>query len=154
MQRVVLDTNVLVSATLNPQSPPAAVINALIARRFTLVISQPLVEEYVEVMARPRISRRRNLDVAQVERVRLALLGVPGRVPVRGTMRLCRDPDDNIVLETAIRGGASALVSRDEDLTRAPDLVSALAQHGVAIMTVRQFLDVLRSEATQSEAGT
>ncbi|MCC6626553.1 MAG: putative toxin-antitoxin system toxin component, PIN family [Chloroflexi bacterium] len=146
MRRVVLDTNVLVSATLNPQGAPAAVVAALIEGRFTSVTSQPLVDEYVEVMTRPRISERRALDASWVERVRVALLDSPDHVPVLGTLRLCRDPDDDIVLETAIRGGADTLVSRDDDLTRAPDVSAALARHGIATMTMRQFLAVLDAE--------
>ncbi len=145
MRHVVLDTNVWVSASLNPQGAPAAVVQALLAGEFALVISQPIINEYRAVMARPRISQRRNLDAAQVDRVRVLLESAPTVTPVLGTVRLCRDPDD-IILETAVRGGADTLVSRDEDVTRAPDLLAALAAHGIEIMTVRQFLAALRAE--------
>ncbi len=146
MRRVVLDTNVWVSASLNPQGAPAAVVQALLAGEFALVISQPIIDEYRAVMARPRISQRCNLDTAQVDRVRVLLESAPTLTPVLGTVRLCRDPDDDIILETAVRGGADTLVSRDEDVTRAPDLLAALAAHGIEIMTVRQFLAALRTE--------
>jgi putative PIN family toxin of toxin-antitoxin system len=150
----VLDTNVLVSATLNPSGAPAAVLAALLAGRFALVTSQPLLDEYGEVMSRPQVSHRRRLDTVWVGQIQAVLARSPDCVPVQGTLRLCRDPDDDIVLETAIRGGADTLVSRDEDLTRAPDLTSALAQNGITIMTVRQFLALLTAEQASTERGS
>jgi len=47
------------------------------------------------------------------------------------------------VIETAIRGGALFLVSRDEDLTRDPQLAGYLAARGVSVMTVARFLQYL-----------
>src|SRR5215211_5260738 len=46
---------------------------------------------------------------------------------------------DDVVLEAAVRGGTDTLVSHDEDVTRAPDLLAALAAYVIEIMTVRQF---------------
>ena len=49
-------------------------------------------------------------------------------------------PGDDIVVETALTGRADALVSRDDDLKGAPELVAILEQQGVAVLTVRRFL--------------
>ena len=65
-------------------------------------------------------------------------------VAVAGDVRLCRDPDDNVVLETAMRGHAEAVVSRDEDLTRDPELGEYLAAAGISLLTVARFLGRIR----------
>ena len=65
-------------------------------------------------------------------------------VAVAGDVRLCRDPDDHVVLETAMRGQAEAAVSRDEDLTRAPELAEYLAAAGISLLTVARFLERIR----------
>jgi putative PIN family toxin of toxin-antitoxin system len=48
-----------------------------------------------------------------------------------GTLRLCRDPKDDLVIETAIAGGARYIVSRDEDLTRDLDVVNTLREYDI-----------------------
>lgn len=63
------------------------------------------------------------------------------KIEVQGTLQICRDPDDDLVLETAVRGSADVLVSRDEDVTRVPELVTALEHAGIRVMTVARFLD-------------
>ncbi len=69
-------------------------------------------------------------------------------VEVTGTLRLCRDPTDNMVVETAVNGQADALVSRDDDLKGAADLIANLEQRGIAVLTVRRFLAALESAQT------
>jgi len=56
-RRVVVDTNVWVSALLNPRGFPAQVLEALKRRQFIPVLSPPLIEELREVLARPRLRR-------------------------------------------------------------------------------------------------
>ena len=65
-------------------------------------------------------------------------------VLVSGDLSLCRDPDDDIILETALRGGATFVVSRDEDVTRDLDLISVLRERGIETITVQRLLDHLQ----------
>jgi predicted nucleic acid-binding protein len=65
---------------------------------------------------------------------------------VSGKLQICRDRDDDVVLETALLGNAELLVTRDEDLSRVPELAEALAPRGVSILTVRHFLDLLEAD--------
>lgn len=64
-------------------------------------------------------------------------------IPVSGDLRLCRDPNDDIILETAIRGAATYVVSRDEEVTRDLDLVDHLRKQGIEPITVQRFLALL-----------
>jgi len=61
---------------------------------------------------------------------------------------MCRDPRDGIVLETALTGGASCLVSRDDDIKRDEDLVLAMKLNGVSVLSVSTFLARLEEVVT------
>lgn len=64
-------------------------------------------------------------------------------VPVLGRVRVCRDRDDDMLIEVAQEGRADVLVSRDEDLARAPEVTEHLTARGVRTLTVRRFLEEL-----------
>ncbi|MCF0247480.1 MAG: putative toxin-antitoxin system toxin component, PIN family [Synergistes sp.] len=51
---IVLDTNVLVSALWSADSKPGAIVNAVIARRFTVCYDYRILEEYIKVLHRPK----------------------------------------------------------------------------------------------------
>jgi len=141
--RVVVDTNVWVSALLNRAGPPAAVLAALAASSFTLLTSEPLLAELAEVLSRPRIARKYGITPDDVDQLVALLRRRAEIVPILGEIRLCRDPDDDMVIETALRGRADLLVTRDEDLKGASEVVSALAAVGIAVVSVRRFLALL-----------
>lgn len=77
--RAVVDTNVWVSALLNPDGGPAQVRRALQAEWFTLVTSEPLLVELVGVLGRPRFAKRFRLTPADAEDL-LALLRERGEL--------------------------------------------------------------------------
>jgi putative PIN family toxin of toxin-antitoxin system len=149
----VIDTNVLVSAFLNPVGAPARVWAAGKARRYDLVTSPPLLSELLEVLGRPRILRLGAASISDAEAFIQGIASVANLVSVTGSMKLCRDPDDDLVLETAVVGRAGYLVSRDEDVTRDRDVVNQLKRWGVQIVTVSQFLTIL-SKTGQSNKET
>lgn len=146
MRRAAADTNIWASALLNPAGHPAQILTALRDRRFTLMISEPLLAELAVVLARPRIVRKYAVtdadanDLASLLRTR----GLP--TSSTGAIHLARDPDDDVLIETALRGGADTLVSRDEDLVRDQPLIDLLASAGIEVLTVQRFLDALAAE--------
>jgi uncharacterized protein len=151
VQRVVVDTNVWVSAVLNPAGHPARVLEALRARRFILLVSQPMLDELRDVLRRPRLTRKYGITAADVHEVILLLRGRATEVTISGTVRICRDPDDDVVIETAVVGQANALVTRDDDMKGADELSAALAAVGIAVSSVQHFLDTLDTECLQQE---
>jgi len=68
-------------------------------------------------------------------------------VQVPGEIRMCRDPDDDAILEAAIRGKARYLVTRDDDLKRDVDIIEAAKRHRVRVVSVRQFIRRLSRSA-------
>jgi predicted nucleic acid-binding protein len=63
-----------------------------------------------------------------------------------GTVQACRDAKNDLILGTAMLGGARYLVSRDEDFTRDRSLVDALRRRGIDVLTVARFLELLEAE--------
>ena len=55
--RVVIDTNVWVSAFINPHGAPAQLRFAWYSNQFSVITSLPMVEELAEVLSRPRLLR-------------------------------------------------------------------------------------------------
>jgi putative PIN family toxin of toxin-antitoxin system len=140
--RIVVDTNVWISAVLTPDGPSGQVRTALRDPRFSLVISEPLIEELVEVLARPRFASRYGITPVEVAEL-VGFLRERGELAeVSGVARICRDPDDDMVLETVLNGRADAVINRDDDIKGVAELVALLAERGVAVLSVRRFLAV------------
>jgi predicted nucleic acid-binding protein len=85
---------------------------AALNRQFELLLSVPLILEYEAVMTRPHHLAACGLSSAEVGHVLddLAAVARPVRLAFRWRPRLS-DPDDDMVLETAINGSASAIVT-------------------------------------------
>lgn len=135
-----IDTNVWVSALINPHGFPAKTRDAWLARKYRIVASKPLLEELEDVLHRPRIQQRFGVTEAQAEELLLLITEKATPVEISGDLHLCRDPRDDIVLETAIVGGATHIVSRDENITRDLELLAQLEKRGIKTMSVSHFL--------------
>jgi len=131
MIRVVLDTNILVSALLQPQSPPARTFLMTIAGNAAqLCVSGDVYAEYEEVIRRPKFNRSDVVIEQTLRAVRQRGLWVRPSEKVR----VCSDPDDDIFLECSQAARAHYLVTGN--------LKDFPAQWAwTRIMTARQFLD-------------
>jgi len=111
--RVVIDTNVIVSAVLLPRSVPRQALDAA-QQRGRLLMSAETIMEIDEVLRRPKFEKYVE------EELRLEFLAGLVRdatiVSITDRVDLCRDARDNKFLEVALNGSASHLISGDEDL--------------------------------------
>lgn len=144
---VLIDTNVWVSAFINPHGYPARLKAAWMQNRFRAVVSVPLLEEVAEVLARPRILTKYHLDPEEISEFLRLLAARALKVTPTGRLQVCRDPDDDAILETALLGHASHAVSRDDDIKRDRDLIAKMKAHGITVLSVQQFLDLLDANA-------
>ena len=135
-----LDTNVWVSAFLKPSGPPGQVVRAFIRGDFTVVTSSLQIIEIAEVLSRPRLRRRFGIAYRDVEAFVSLIAARAALVSIPRTLKVCRDPDDNDILEAAIHGKAGYLVTRDDDLKRDLDLVRVARAEGLRVVSVAQFL--------------
>lgn len=141
--RAVIDTNVWVSAVLSPRGRPALVLRAYRDGYFSLVTSEPLLAELHDVLSRPHLHRKHGVtaaDAAELDRILRLRAEI---VDTAGESFGCRDPEDGILIETAIVGNARLLVSRDEDLTADRGLHVGLRAARIGVYTVRHFVSLL-----------
>ena len=106
-ERIVLDTNVLVSAFLNPNGTPAQLLTLVLASELKLLFDERIMAEYAEVLARPRF----DLDPADVAEVLRQLETDGKRVAASASTVQLPDADDLPFLEVALSGKADALVT-------------------------------------------
>jgi uncharacterized protein len=108
--RLVIDTNVLISAAIKPAGLQRTTLVLAITRPARLYVSRPILEEYGQVLARPELRIRKGL------RQQLLQLIKNHRYTVAPTRRLevASDPDDNMFLECADAAGADYLVTGNQ----------------------------------------
>lgn len=110
--RVVVDTNVLISAVLKRTSTPAVAVR-LAVRHGRLLRSEATMRQLRDVMVRPHLARL--IAPAAAEWI-LAMLADAEDVAIDETIIACRDPTDDKFLEVAVNDRADVLVSGDGDL--------------------------------------
>ncbi|MGB8535886.1 MAG: putative toxin-antitoxin system toxin component, PIN family [Acidobacteriaceae bacterium] len=133
MIRVVLDTNILISALLSPQGPPAQVfLTTIIDPDTQLCVSGDIFAEYEEVIRCPRLNRSGSEIVATLRTIREKGFWVKPTEKVQ----VCSDPDDDIFLECAQAVAAHYLVTGN-----AKDFPATWSS--TQIVTARQFLDAV-----------
>ena len=135
-ERCVVDTNVLISALLQPSGRTAEVLSAIRAAGGALLFSDETFAELASRLTRPKFDRY--VVSATRQRFLAELAGAAAWVTITGAVQVCRDPDDDKFLETAINGAADCLVSGDADLLALDPF------HGLRILTPRTFLELLR----------
>jgi len=133
MIRVVIDTNVLISALLQPQGLPAHVLLVTIAGPAARVcLSGEVYAEYEEVIRRPRFKRSESEIADTLRAIRETGMWVRPTHKVRAST----DPDDDVFLECA-------------QAARAHYLVTGNLRHFPAkwadtlVVTPHQFLDAI-----------
>lgn len=105
--RVVVDTNVLVSGVLKAHGSPGQIVDAILADVVSVLYDDRILDEYREVMLRPKFGFRRADVEAFLDYLELAGEMVRAR-PLKVTLP---DPSDLPFLEVAVAGHADALVT-------------------------------------------
>lgn len=109
--RVVFDTNIFVSAFVFPASRADAAIRRVLDGVDELIISRPIVDELLTVLAR-KFAR----DADELGRIALLLADLGDVVRPRGRITILTDEADNRVLECARAGRADLIVTGDKAL--------------------------------------
>ena len=107
-----LDTDVIVAAVRSARGASRRLLENIHAGRLVGLISVPLLLEYEAVLSRREHMQVRGLSFSEVEAILDGLAGVMEHVVLHYLWRpLLRDGDDDMVLETAINGRATAIVT-------------------------------------------
>lgn len=111
--RIIIDTNVLVSALLKPASPPAVAVE-WIFQNATFLLSPELLTEYEEVLTRDKFTKAisgKQVISLLASMAREAVFLIPFTIVVD-----CADATDNKLLALAIDGLADCIVTGDDHL--------------------------------------
>ena len=129
--RCVFDTNVIISAMLSKTATPGVAI----ARAYGtggILVSVPLMRELHDVVSRPKFDRY--VTPSERERFLGLLLRDAQLVEITESIRACRDPKDDQVLELAVCGRADWIITGDADLLVLDPF------RGIRIVTAADFL--------------
>ena len=130
--RLVVDTNIVVSAALKPAGLQRAVLLLAITKPARLYVSDPILSEYSEALSRPELKIRKGLQRQLIDLIgHHSHLVIPSR-----DLQVAQDPDDNIFLECP-------------DAARADYLVTGNQRHfprfwkQTTVVTSREFLSIV-----------
>ena len=141
--RAVLDTNVLVSATLIRGGNEDRILHAWRRGEFELVLSPDILQEIRRALLYKKLRRYRWMSEEEVvlflELLAQECVRVSGSIAVSAS----RDPEDDKFLAAALEGKAAYVVSGDRDL------LALQAYQDVQFVRPAAFLEILRKERTR-----
>jgi putative PIN family toxin of toxin-antitoxin system len=149
LPKIVADTNIFISAALavlikdkqkRLASPSYVLMTKITTREVIAVASSQTLYELAGVLAYPQLKLAEDFIVKYTERIADAV----DIVSIRGLNMGCRDPRDDIFIETAYNGRVDALVTRDKDLQDWRTL-HTLEKRGCQVIDVTPFLASLDS---------
>ncbi len=143
MIRVVVDTNVYVSAAFTPDGKPGQVIRTARTGLFDLVISESIMDEINRVLRYPKIQKRLGWSPETIAAYLNELKKFARVTPGLLTLNVVADQSDNRYLECAVEGNAGYIVTGDSDLLDLGEY------QGIKIVKPAAFLDVLRNDGAE-----
>lgn len=128
--KVVFDTNILVSALVFPGGRAESALRRIIEGKDQLIISKPILDELLGVLAR-KFSR----DAEELAHVAVFLSELSIVVKPRRKLAVLADEPDNRILECALSGRADAIVTGDKAL------LELIAYRKARMLSLRAYLD-------------
>ena len=132
MTRVVLDTNVVVSAALSPAGSPSQILEMADQRIIQFWISPAVFAEYADVLSRLKVG----VAPARAKTMLTGIKGMSRFITPTTKVEISSDPDDNIFLECA-------------EAAKARYLVTGNTRHSpeqwkyIRVVTPKKFIDVV-----------
>lgn len=136
--RAVLDTNVIISATLIQGGNEDQILRAWERGAFELVLSPQILDEMARALFYERLRKFRWMSEEEILTLLQSLAGESPLVSGKVSVRASRDPEDDKFLAAAVEALADYVVSGDKDL------LDLKAYKGARIVTPAQFLTMLR----------
>jgi len=138
MQKVILDTNIIVSALIQKSYPHYIVFEYVLDRKIQLCLSEALLSEYREVLSRPKFAQisnfKSNAEIVLRRFVKTALFYEP-----KIRLDIIKDKSDNKLLELADESNADFLITGNRI-----DFTMAYYRH-TQILSPRSFWEMVIS---------
>jgi putative PIN family toxin of toxin-antitoxin system len=129
--RIVLDTNIIVSAIIF-KGKPRDIYDFALNEKYTTITSSTLISELTGILI-----KRFSLSLAEINLIEHQIREIFEVVHPKESINKVRDVDDNRVLEAAVEGKCHYIITGDKDLL---DLKS---YNQITILTPREFLEIL-----------
>jgi putative PIN family toxin of toxin-antitoxin system len=134
----VIDTNTIISRLLLPNSVPAEAVRYVL-NNGKLLISDSTLIELSKVILRDKFNKYVSLEARKLFIDGLRTIGL--HINIEGTIRICRDPKDNMFLELAVNGQADIIISGDQDLLVLKEI------EGIKIISPKEFLEYVKENS-------
>ncbi len=133
LKHIVLDTNLIVSAVINPEGAAYQALD-IADTYFDIVASQETLSELIDVLSRDKFDRYASRDERKLFAMDYA--DAAKLINVATVATECHDPKDNKFLSLAVDAKAVLVVSGDKK-----HLTSMKQYQGIPIIGVREFID-------------
>jgi putative PIN family toxin of toxin-antitoxin system len=108
--RLVIDTNVVISAALKPEGLQRTALILAVTKPALFYVSHPILKEYADVLSRPELAIRNGIRQQLLQLVKNhSHIVTPSR-----RLEVCTDPDDNVFLECADAARADYLITGNQ----------------------------------------
>jgi uncharacterized protein len=134
--KIVLDTNILISAVITQGSTIQAVLDVCRTGKVTLVLSKPLLREIGRVLHKPKILKRHCMSDKQISQYIEDLATFAEVVPGTAFVEISKDPTDNMFFACAIEASANYIVSGDKG-----HILSIPSYQGVETISATNFVE-------------
>jgi uncharacterized protein len=137
MPRVVLDTNVLVSAIIS-DGKSRELLKKGITKQYSILISDLILKELIVVLKRPKFKTSED----EVQKTILAVTRTAEIVHAKTKIKAVKeDPKDDMIIETAIDGDADLIVTGDSHI------LALRTFRGIKVLSVEKMLEYLQESA-------
>ena len=141
MLKIVLDTNVFVSALINPRGKPAQILNYVFESKVRLFTSPSIIEELERVLSYPKLVKRHGLEKQELKKFVSDLLSILSLVEGKKAIEVIAEaPADKNYLSCVVDAKADFIVTGDIHL------LNLREYEGIQIITPAQFLEMLEKE--------
>lgn len=143
--RITPDTNILVRAAVSPFGPAGRILDWSTLPPHALILSSAILDEVRRVLQYNRVRQLARISDAEREEWIALVAALSEIVTPTEIIPVCDDPDDDVVIATAIVGRANVVCTLDRHL-RTPLVQAYCATFQIRVMTDLELLDELRPD--------
>jgi len=138
MLKVVLDTNILASATISQKGNPAKILALWRQQKFELIVTEKIMQEAWRVLFYPRVREISVLSTQEVTNLLLRLHNSATFIPTTLDLNVIeKDPTDDKYIIAALEGQADYIVSGDKHL------LELASYQNIRIVSPGKFVEIL-----------
>lgn len=144
--RVVLDTNIFIRSILSPKGLGAKIVDFWKQNQYVLLLTHEMLDEIADVLLNLKLMLKYKYSFQDVESLIILLKKQAIIIKSASIMQICRDPDDDKIINCAIVGRSHYLVSGDADLYDDNNVKRFLSEYGIQVIKPEEFIEIFKEE--------